>query len=132
MKKLIIFSVVFFVAAGAYAFQTIDIQEKVAAKSDSISITTGDTTEYELIVMDIGFHSWFITNRKPKWYYEKWYYHNKNTFYTINWNNRVIENMHRPPYEFQIDYDQKTDYGIDLEWQLSSGRSGFSPTTLRP
>jgi hypothetical protein len=66
----------------------------------------------------VGFNSWFISNRKPIWYYDKEYYHIKNTFFTTTWNIRVLDNMHREPYDFEIDFDQKIDYGLDVEWQL--------------
>ena len=118
MKKLIIFLFVLALSANANAFQSDVYQSKVAAKPDSVAIAHGDSTEYELIVFDPGFNSWFITHRKPVWYHEKEYYHIKNTFYTTYWNIRVLNNMYRPPYDFEIDYDQKIDYGIDVEWQL--------------
>jgi hypothetical protein len=118
MKKPVIFLVALMLSAGAYAFQSDLYQNKVISKIDSVAISPGDTTEYELIVMDSGFDNWFVSNRKPIWYHEKEYYHAKNTFYAINWNIRVHDNMHREPYDFEIDYDQKIDYGIELEWQL--------------
>ncbi len=118
MKKLVIFLFALTVSAGANAFQSDVCQNKVASKPDSVAIAQGDSTGCELIVMDPGFNSWFISHRKPIWYHEKEYYHSKNTFYAINWNIRVLDNMHRPPYDFEIDYDQKIDYGVDLEWQL--------------
>jgi hypothetical protein len=118
MKKPIIFLFALMLSASAFAFQSDFYQDKNTAKTDSIAIAPGDTTEYELIVLDPGFNNWFLTNRKPIWYHEKEYYHSKNTFYTTNWNIRVLDNMHRPPYEFEIDYDQSIDYGVELEWQL--------------
>jgi len=118
MKKLTIFIFALLVAAGANAFQFDEYQDKKAAKADSVAIAPGDSTEYELIVLDLDFTSWFHTNKRPVWFHEKEYYHSKNTFYATNWNNRVIESMHRLPYEFQIDYDSKIDYGVDVEWQL--------------
>jgi hypothetical protein len=118
MKELIIFIFTLFIAAGANAFQSDYFQNKPDAKPDSVTIAPGDSTEYELIVLDVGFNSWFISNRKPIWYYDKEYYHIKNTFFTTTWNIRVLDNMHREPYDFEIDFDQKIDYGLDVEWQL--------------
>jgi hypothetical protein len=118
MKNSIFFLLALLVATAASAFQSDNYQEKADAKPDSVAIASGDSTEYELIVLDVGFSSWFISNRKPIWYYDKEYYHIKNTFYTTTWNIRVLENMHRPPYDFAIDYNQNIDYGVELEWQL--------------
>jgi len=118
MKKLIIFLFAFALSTSAYSFQSNVHQDKVVPKTDSVAIAHGDSTEYELIIFDTGFNGWFISNRKPVWYHEKEYYHTKNTFYTSYWNLRVLEYMHRPPYDFEIEYDSKVDYGIDVEWQL--------------
>ena len=118
MKKLIIFFFAFVVSAGASAFQSHVYQTKVASKPDSVAISHVDSTEYELIIFDPGFNNWFISNSKPVWYHENEYYRTKNTFYTTYWNIRVLENMHHPPYDFEIDYDQKIDYGSELNWQL--------------
>lgn len=118
MKKLIIFLFALALSAGAHAFQSDVYQTKVPAKPDSVAITKGDSTEYELIVFDPGFHNWFISNQKPVWFHENEYYRTKNSLYTTYWNIRVLENMHRPPYDFEIVYDPTVDYGIEVNWQL--------------
>ena len=118
MKKLIISLFAFALLSSAHAFQSDVYQNKASAKPDSLAITKGDSTEYELIVFDPGFHSWFISNRKPVWYHENDFYRTKNSFHTTYWNIRVHENMHRPPYDFEIAYDPTVDYGIEVNWQL--------------
>jgi len=118
MKKLFIFLFALVLSAWANANHSDVYQSKVSSQPDSVAIAPGDSTEYELIVFDPGFNSWFISNRKPMWYHENSYYRNKNNFYTVYWNLRVLENMHRPPYDFEIDYDPKIDYGVELNWQL--------------
>lgn len=104
--------------ANANATNTSIYQDVTTVKNDSVAITKGDTTEYELIVFDPSFQSWFATHRKPIWYYDKEYYHVKNTLFTTYWNNLVINNRHRPPYDFEIEYDPTVDYGIEVNWQL--------------
>jgi hypothetical protein len=85
---------------------------------DSLAIVEGDTTEYELMIFDNAFQSWFLTNSKPVWYHEASYYRSQNIQYVANWNSRVRQSNHRPPYEYEIDYDPKIDYGVELDWQL--------------
>ena len=85
---------------------------------DTLNISKGDTTEYEILVIETGYENWMTTNAKPKWYYTNEYYRNKNQFYVINWNNRVNETMHAPPYEETIEYNPNIDYGIDVNYQL--------------
>jgi len=77
-----------------------------------------DSTEYELIISETGFQSWFVTNRKPKWYHSHEYYRSQNELYTQAWNSRVSNPAYYEPYDFMINYDLKTDYGIDLDYKL--------------
>ena len=90
--------------------------EKV--RPDTLKVSGNDTTEYELIVSDPGFHSWFLTNARPKWYHEKSFYEMKNRFFVTTWNDRVTQTMARPPYEYYIDYNPQIDYGTDLNYKL--------------
>ena len=86
--------------------------------SDTLTINSGDSTEYEIMIIEIGFDSWMVTNAKPKWFYTNDYYRNKNQFYVIDWNTRVIESMHAPPFDDQIDYDSNINYGLDVNYKL--------------
>ncbi len=86
--------------------------------ADSVEVAKGDSTEYELIIFDNNFESWFITSQKPKWFHENSYYRSKINFYATDWNLRVLQNMHREPYEYEINVDPNVDYGIDINWKL--------------
>ena len=86
--------------------------------ADSVEIAKGDSIEYELIIFDPSFESWFITSQRPKWYHENSYYRAKINLYATDWNNRVLQNMHREPYEWEIAVDPNVDYGIDVNWKL--------------
>ena len=86
--------------------------------ADSVEIEKADSTEYELIIFDNDFENWFITSQKPKWYHENSYYRSKINFYATDWNLRVLQNMHREPYEYEINVDPNVDYGIDINWKL--------------
>ncbi len=82
-----------------------------------------DSTEYELIIFEPGFHSWFATNRKPIWYYSNEYYKYWDYLYTIYWNINYLSYhyMNRGkinPYNCYIDYNYYTDYGIKLNFKL--------------
>ena len=57
-----------------------------------------DTTEYTVIVTEPSFESWFITNRKPIWYYEENYYKQFNQLYSNEWNHRVRSIDYDIPY----------------------------------
>ncbi len=77
-----------------------------------------DSTEYELIVIEPGFESWFATNRKPIWFYEENYYKNFNQLYTNEWNHRVRSIQYDIPFVELIDYSSTINYGKEVEHKL--------------
>lgn len=85
---------------------------------DSLQIARTDSTQYELLVTDIGFETWFITNSRPVWYHENDYYRSKNHRSVVSWNNKVRQAMYRPPFEYEIEYNPAIDYGVEVNWKL--------------
>ena len=90
-------------------------KDRVKVKPDTIAV---DSVKYELIVLDPGFDSWLLT-KPPENFYSNDYYRLKNIFYVTEWNYRYdnpfkFGNM----YDTRIDYDQFTDYGLDLNYRL--------------
>jgi len=77
-----------------------------------------DSTEYELIVTEPGFESWFVTNRKPIWFYEENYYKHFNQMYTNEWNHRVRSIQYDIPYDELIDYSSTINYGKEVEHKM--------------
>ncbi|MCD6331818.1 MAG: hypothetical protein J7L89_00945 [Bacteroidales bacterium] len=94
-----------------------------AKAPESIQLVAKDSTEYELLIIDPGFDQWFITHRKPVWYYSHDYLRTKNLFYVTGWNEKVRDTryqMRHPnnPFILQIDYRPQIDYGLELDWKL--------------
>lgn len=89
--------------------------EKVA---DTIRIAN-EELGYEIIIIDIGFDSWLIT-QKPMWYYSNNFLRTKNNYYVIEWNNRVNQPFRYDPslYELPIDYSPHIDYGLEVNYKL--------------
>lgn len=92
--------------------------KKVEVISDS-----KDSTEYELIIIDPGFQSWFDRNYKPAWYYTNDYLATWNYQYVIAWNAKVtdpsfFQNRADNPFIQEIDYRSDIDYGLDLNYKL--------------
>lgn len=77
-----------------------------------------DSTEYELIVLEPGFESWFITNPKPIWYHEESYYKQFNQLYTNEWNHRFRSIQYNRPYDEMINYNNSIEYGKVVEHKL--------------
>jgi hypothetical protein len=77
-----------------------------------------DSVEYELIIFDPGFESWFISHSKPTWYHSQTYYETWNKQYVISWNQKAINPRYARYFESTIDYDPFTDYGLELNHKL--------------
>ncbi len=77
---------------------------------------TNDSTEYELVVFDTGFETWFQQRSKPSWYHSKPFYKTWNQRYVNEWNARVRTG--KRGYDTEINYNPTIDYGIELEHKL--------------
>lgn len=95
------------------------------AKPEKIELVpqSQDSTEYELIIIDPGFESWFNAHHKPVWYYSKEYLVAWNTQYVLAWNEKVRNPLMNQgdgdnPFILEIDYKPFIDYGLDLNYKL--------------
>jgi len=77
-----------------------------------------DSIEYTVIVNEAGFESWFVTNRKPIWFYEEDYYKHFNQLYTNEWNHRVRSIEYDIPYDELINYSGTLNYGKEVEHKM--------------
>ena len=85
---------------------------------DTIKIIN-EELEYEIVIIEIGFDSWLIT-QKPITYYSNNTLRIKNNFYVVEWNQRVLQpSIYNPMlYEQIINYDPTIDYGIEVNYKL--------------
>jgi len=90
-----------------------NIQLKEVAENDE-----KDSVSYELIVLDPGFESWFITYSKPSWYHSQSYYENWNQQYVNAWNYHSIWRRNSQLLEGQINYEARIDYGLEINHKL--------------
>ncbi len=79
---------------------------------------TDDSLTYELIVLDPGFESWFITHQKPEWFHSQQYYESWNERYVHAWNYGSIGYRHKQLMDCYIDYNPRVDYGLDINHKL--------------
>lgn len=94
-------------------------QKRLATVPDeNLTIEENDQDEYELIIIDPGFDSWFITHAKPAEFYSLSYYESKNRIYVTSWNELFYQYGGGSPFENRIDYDFHTDYGLELNYKL--------------
>lgn len=78
--------------------------------------------EHELIIIDPGFSTWFITHGRSVNYYAPQFYETWNQQYVAAWNARVNQQLQArdPNYPFinRIDYDPNENYGVELNHEL--------------
>lgn len=83
-----------------------------------IDIRQEDDEEYELLVLDPGFETWFITTWSPAKDRSLSYYKMWNQRYVNAWNYNVTRPHRSRLFENMIQYDAMTDYGMEVERKL--------------
>ena len=91
--------------------------DSTKAEADSAEYILADSTEYILIVNEIDFENWLITNNRQIWYHSHEFYKAWNKIYVREFNWRVLKGADHPFNEI-INYDFVTDYGIELDYRL--------------
>jgi hypothetical protein len=95
-------------------------REVTQRDSDDDGLIAGnDTTEYELLIFDRNFDTWFMMNRRHISYYEKEYLETWNARLVHQWNNFTVGSGRTDcrPMTY-IDYNPSIDYGKELNYQL--------------
>jgi hypothetical protein len=87
-------------------------------ESDTIRIANEDL-EYEIIIIDPEFSSWIRTYAKPRKFYSQSYLETRNRIWVQEWNQRVnFPSEYSNLYELPINYDNKTNYGHEVNYLL--------------
>lgn len=78
-----------------------------------------DSVEYELIIFDPAFDSWFFKNRRPMDFFEQSYLESWNSQLVPQWNGAVVSTRNRNcmPTTY-LDYRPEIDYGKELNYKL--------------
>ena len=77
-----------------------------------------DSTEYELIVLDPGFDSWYMLQDSPARYRTQQYYEGWNRQYVSEWNALARQPGRRSFFNTIIGYEPNEDYGFELNHKL--------------
>lgn len=77
-----------------------------------------DSTEYELIVLDPGFDSWYMLQDSPARYRSQQYYEGWNRQYVSEWNALARQPGRRSFFNTIIGYEPSEDYGFELNHKL--------------
>ena len=92
--------------------------ETASETMDTLRIAN-DSLEYEIIIMDIGFNNWLVT-QPPQGYYGLNFLEGKNRLFVSEYNRRVRDFQLYDPnlYQQQINYDFNVDYGYEVNYLL--------------
>ena len=95
------------------------IEEKSKLESDTIRIANKEI-EYEVLIIDVGFSSWFNSNAKPRNYYSQSYLESRNRVWVLEWNRRTMLSSQYDPnlYEMTINYETNINYGYEVNYML--------------
>lgn len=86
--------------------------------SDTLKISHPDI-EYDIIIIDPGFQSWFVRHAKPRGYYSQPYLEARNALWVQQWNLRVGHpRKFGDLYGMHIDYRPGIDYGYEVNYML--------------
>ncbi len=95
------------------------IQDKKIISSDTLKISDSEL-EHDIIIIEPGYNSWLASKAKPKGFYNQMHLENNNLKLVREWNARVLEPQKYSAnlYEAQIFYNQKINYGYDVNYKL--------------
>jgi len=77
-----------------------------------------DSVEYELVVFDPGFETWYMLQNSPALYRSQQYYENWNRQYVSEWNYLATQPGKRSFFEPIVGYEPNVDYGFELNHKL--------------
>ncbi|NQZ43438.1 MAG: hypothetical protein HRT65_03955 [Flavobacteriaceae bacterium] len=128
MKKnclpIILFGICLFMGTLSGLAQELEISAEEQAIFEGDADDTTDTaeseSEYDIVIIDIGFNRWLNQIAQPKGYYSQRFLEQRNYLYVLEWNRRFLEPQRFDPllYEVNINYDPEIDYGYDVNYQL--------------
>jgi len=119
MKKIPILLLLMAISFQVFAQKKTDKKaDIVVQKQDTIRIAN-DSLEYEIIIIEVGFDNWLVTQR-PKEFFSESFLETRNRFYVQTYNQRVLEPQRYDPnlYFQQINYEPNIHYGLDVNYLL--------------
>jgi hypothetical protein len=92
--------------------------KKLSKTSATLTQTSQDSTEYEILIIDPQFDQWYVLNYSPAKDHSKEYYRGQNLVGVANWNNFYNSGKYSRIIESLIDYRPDVDYGIEVDRKL--------------
>ncbi len=115
--------------------------EDPSVKGDTIRIAN-EELEYEVIILDANFQSWYVTNARPRGYYNQEYFEARNRIWIAEYNRRAMNPFQYSNIQYPqaIDYQPKINYGYEVNYMLfnylvyfqMTNRTNLGGFTARP
>lgn len=122
MKNLVCLLIILFltILGCGTSKSSISTTEKPKNQSNDTIKIANEELQYEVIILEPGFDFWLQSTAHPRGFYSQAYLENKNNFYVMEWNNRVLQPQNYPPnlYEMTIDYQPAIDYGYEVNYLI--------------
>jgi hypothetical protein len=114
MRRFIIFLCVAFFVFIACRVQ----KQAVSIESREPETEVQDSVEYELIIFDAKFETWYALHNSPSHYRSSEYYEGWNSRYVSAWNQNARDPRKNWFFEHIVGYDPTIDYGFELNHKL--------------
>ncbi len=112
MKRLWMFGVLLTILGGCA------VNQRPMTTGKNLIDIEKDQDQYDVVVLDPGFDTWFATHYSPAKDHSDQYYHNWNVQYVAAWNYKAMNPGYSNYFENVINYDPNTDYGLPVERKL--------------
>lgn len=90
----------------------------VKIEPEGNDVVQEDSLEYELIVFDTEFETWYMLQDSPARYRSQQYYENWNRQYVLEWNYLATQPRRRSFFQPIVGYEPGVDYGFELNHKL--------------
>lgn len=107
-----------FLFAGLFLFGCATSNRQLLPGDDNLVSISEEQEEYELLVLDPGFETWFMTTWAPAKDRSPQYYSYWNRAYVNAWNYKATNPHTASLFDNMIQYDPTADYGIEVDRKL--------------
>ncbi len=118
MKNLIIITLFSLAIIGCGTANSTVGGSATDSENDTIRIAN-DSLEYEIIIVEPGFHSWLVS-QPPRGFYGQPLLETKNHTFVTEYNYRVLQpaKFSSALYSERINYEPSIDYGYEVNYLL--------------
>ena len=109
---------IFFIGLTALLIWSCSPARQATKTSAILKQSTQDSTEYEILIIDIHFDQWYLLNYSPAKDRSKEYYRSKNLIAVGNWNDYFRIGRYTRIVDSSINYYPDVDYGIEVDRKL--------------